>query len=92
MDNGNDDEVNYYQFCREVDIFDEGVDIAQAHLSHFSTFVPQPRATSFILNDKPNDLQDLITKLQAKVKEFRIRLREFLRDFDELRLGKITKT
>lgn len=48
--------------------------------------------STFILNDKPNDLHDVITKLRARVKEFRIRIREFLRDFDELRLGKITRT
>jgi len=44
------------------------------------------------LDSKPNDLQDLISKLQSKVKEFRIRIREFLRDFDGLRSGSITQT
>jgi hypothetical protein len=34
----------------------------------------------------------VLTKIRAQVKEFRIRVREFLRDFDELRLGKITRT
>ena len=29
VDNGNTNEVNYYQFCRDVDIFDEGIDIVR---------------------------------------------------------------
>lgn len=92
MDNGNQDEVNYYQFCKDVDVFDEGVDISQKHLESFATYqAPEMRAT-FIHNDRPDDLEDVITKLRARVKEFRIRVREFLRDFDELRLGKITRS
>jgi len=40
----------------------------------------------------PNSLRDLISRFQSKIKEFRIRVREFLRDFDLLRLGKITQS
>lgn len=50
------------------------------------------KAETFILNDHPNNVGDLISKLQAKVKEFRIRIREFLRDFDLLRRGTITQS
>jgi hypothetical protein len=44
VDNGNSNEVNYYQFCRDVDIFDEGklikkgVDIVQEHVDSFKTY------------------------------------------------------
>lgn len=40
VDNGNTDEVNYYQFCRDVDIFDEGADIAKSHIESFKTYEP----------------------------------------------------
>lgn len=40
MDNGNNNEVNYYQFCKDVDVFDEGVEISQKHLESFSNFTP----------------------------------------------------
>jgi len=40
VDNGNSNEVNFYQFCREVDIFDEGVDIVKEHIDSFKTYRP----------------------------------------------------
>ncbi len=69
-----------------------GVEIVKNHIDSFKTFQPKPKPSTFILNDKPKDLTDLLSKLQAKVKEFRIRVREFLRDFDGLRSGAITQT
>ena len=68
------------------------MDIVNKHCDSFKSFVPKHKQPSFILDSKPNDLQDLISKLQSKVKEFRIRIREFLRDFDGLRSGSITQT
>ncbi len=44
----------------------------------------------WIYNDKPNDLEDLLAKLRRRTSEFRIRVEEFLRDFDKLRSGHIT--
>lgn len=67
-----------------------GVEIVKNHIDSFKTFQPKPKPSTFILNDKPKDLTDLLSKLQAKVNEFRIRVREFLRDFDSLRSGAIT--
>lgn len=61
-------------------------------MESFSHYQAPQLASSFIRNDRPNDIQDVLTKLRAQVKEFRIRVREFLRDFDELRLGKITRS
>jgi hypothetical protein len=30
-DRGNLDEVNYFEFCKEVDIYDEGVEISKKY-------------------------------------------------------------
>lgn len=68
------------------------MDILKSHIDSFKTYTPEVRKSTFIMNDRPNDVADLISKLQAKVKEFRIRVREFLRDFDLLRRGSITQT
>lgn len=39
----------------------------------------------------PEDLQDLLSRIRRKVKEERIRVSEFMKDFDKLRHGNITK-
>ncbi len=39
----------------------------------------------------PDDLSDLLNRIRKRVKEERIRVSEFLRDFDKLRSGTITK-
>lgn len=44
------------------------------------------------MNDVPNDFDDLISKLRRIVKEQRMRISDFLRDFDKLRSGTITVT
>lgn len=90
IDKGNLDEVNYYEFCRDVDISDEGARISAEHAQAFKTYVPNssPFQPS-ILNDLPNDLGDLLAKLRKKIFETRLRVSEFLRDFDKLRSGKL---
>ena len=45
-----------------------------------------------VLREVPNDFQDLLARLRKKIKEERIRVKEFLRDFDKLRSGTITET
>ena len=92
IDKGNLDEVNYYEFCRDVDIYDEGVQISEGHASAFKNYKKSTEGTNaFIHNDIPNDLQDLLAKLRKKAFELRIRVSEFLKDFDKLRSGAITK-
>ena len=92
IDKGNLDEVNYYEFCRDVDIYDEGVKISEGHATAFKTFKKtEENANAFIYNDIPNDLNDLLAKLRKKAFELRIRVAEFLKDFDKLRSGSITK-
>lgn len=37
-DKGTLDEVNYYQFCRDVDIYDEGVDVSRKQADAFKNY------------------------------------------------------
>ena len=92
IDKGNLEEVNYYDFCNDVDsLYEDGKEIDRNHTEQFKN--PQRLdhlKKSFIYDDKPNDLDDLINKLKKRVKQLRIRVSEFLRDFDKLRAGGIT--
>ncbi len=69
-DKGTLDEVNYYEFCRDVDIYDEGVKASKAYAESFKNYKkPEKEFEPFIYNDIPNDVDDLIAKLRNKVKE-----------------------
>ena len=46
---------------------------------------------STIYRDKPDCIEDLLAKLRNKAKLYQLRLQEFFRDFDKLRLGNITE-
>jgi hypothetical protein len=93
MDKGNVDEVNYYDFCEDVDganaLFSVGRDF-----NHSFNYYPktQPRVTG---NDtsklNPLDVDDVLARLRQACKEQRIRISEFFRDFDKLRSGFITE-
>ncbi len=37
-DKGTLDEVNYYEFCRDVDIYDEGVAVSKAYADSFKNW------------------------------------------------------
>lgn len=93
-DKGNLDEVNYYDFCKDIDLYD--VDAKEISKTYYNSFFnpdqPDRNLGSFIKNDHPNDLEDLLAKIRRKAKQHRIRLHEFLRDFDKLRSGGITLT
>ena len=72
MDKGSVDEVNYYEFCKDVDIYDEGVEISKKYAQSFldykkPTNEPQPT----IYNDRPEGIDDLLAKIRRKVKEQR---------------------
>lgn len=56
-----------------------------------ASVLKQTEPKSFIRNQVPDSLQDLLARLRKKVKEERIRVGEFLREFDKLRSGTITK-
>lgn len=91
-DKGTLDEVNYYEFCRDVDIPDEGAEISKKYAESFQNFKKtENKFQPYIYNDRPNDIQDLLAKLRKLASEYRIRIGEFLKDFDKLRSGNITR-
>lgn len=92
-DNSNLNEVNYYEFCKDVDGQDDVTQsINNFHVSRFSQ-VPEAKNTNpYIYKDTNQGIEEVIGRIQQKVKEERIRLREFLRDFDRLRSGNITNS
>lgn len=93
MDKGNLDDVNYYQFIRDADKYGEvGLQLSITHTNTFKNFSYEPRQTNAtIRHQAPNDLNDLLARLRRLIKEKRIRVSEFMRDFDKLRHGNITK-
>lgn len=93
MDKGNLNEVNYYQFIRDVDKYNEDSKvISESYASSFAGFVKKPRPNAAtISNENPQDLEDLLAKIRRKVKEERIRVSDFMRDFDKLRHWNISK-
>jgi hypothetical protein len=70
-DKGTLDEVNYYEFCRDVDIYEEGVAVSRTYADSFKNYEKSTsaKADPFIHNDVPNDIEDLLCKLRAKAKE-----------------------
>jgi Ca2+-binding EF-hand superfamily protein len=92
MDKGNVEEVNYVDFCNDVDtpqdIFGVGRDYNHSN-DYFPRSTPHPVATD-IIRDSPEDVEDILAKLRLQAKEQRIRFSEFMRDFDKLRSGYIT--
>ena len=93
MDKGNVDEVNYFDFCEDVDSAEFLFEVSRG-FNHSFDYYPktQPRETAKdIKKDVPNDVDDIIAKLRQTCKEQRIRISEFFRDFDKLRSGYITE-
>ena len=93
MDKGNLNEVNYYQFIRDIDHYNvDSKVISQSYADSFVGFRKKPRPNkATISNESPQDLNDLLGRLGRKVKEERIRLSDFLKDFDKLRHGNVSK-
>lgn len=69
-------------------------------MSQFDSLINNQTETKLINKDKPeawhhdfdqSDWNSLINRLQIQISENRIRVSEFLRDFDKLRSGMITK-
>lgn len=92
MDKGNIDEVNYVDFCEDIDsatqLFQVGQDI-----NHSFDYFPktQPRVSKAeIVRNAPEDTEDVISRIRTTCKQQRIRVSEFFRDFDRLRSGFIT--
>lgn len=93
MDRGNLSDVNYYEFIRDVDRYNEvGQQLSKSHTDNFQNYSYKPRQpNATIRSHVPDDLSDLLTRLRRIVKEKRIRVAEFMKDFDKLRHGNITK-
>jgi len=93
MDKGNADEVNYFEFCNDVDkpedMFGAGRDFNHSY-AYFPKSQPNKYARKEIVSGKPDDIDDLLARIRSECKEKRIRLQEFMRDFDRLRSGEIT--
>jgi hypothetical protein len=92
-DKGNTDEVNYFDFCNDVDSPEQLFGVGRGY-NHSFDYYPKtrPRVTGFdIKRDKPEDIDDVLAKIRQFCCENRLRLSEFFRDFDKLRSGFITK-
>lgn len=92
MDKGNVDEVNYVDFCEDVDgsdqLYGAGRDFNHSH-AYFPKTTARVTGTT-IVDNNPDDLHDVVARIRTVTKEQRIRLGEFFRDFDKLRSGHIS--
>jgi Ca2+-binding EF-hand superfamily protein len=94
MDKGNVDEVNYVDFCEDVDGSKELFGVGRDFNHSFSYF---PKTQPFVSNaeivrNNPDDLNDTIARIRTMCAQQRIRVGEFFRDFDKLRTGYITNS
>lgn len=92
MDKGNADEVNYVDFCDEVDSHEVIFGVGRSHGQSFDYYPKtQPRKTATdIVKLRPDDVEDVIARIRTFCKQQRTRVAEFFRDFDKLRSGYIT--
>lgn len=103
LDKGNMEEVNYMDFCLDVDIPDSIYVPLESSLPNTDEFLEKrkkdfkklqyttkPVVEGKILTNNPEHLEDLLGRLRTIVKQNRIRLHEFIRDFDRLRSGFVT--
>lgn len=92
MDKGNVDEVNYVDFCEDVDGSDQLFGVGKDFNHSFDYFPKtQPRVSKAeIVRNTPDDVEDVMARVRTVVKQQGIRISEFFRDFDRLRSGYIT--
>ena len=93
MDKGNVDEVNYFDFCNDIDSPEQLFGVGRGYNHSFDYYPKQkPRITGIdIKKDVPNDVEDVLAKIRKWCSERRIRIGEFFRDFDKLRSGYISE-
>jgi Ca2+-binding EF-hand superfamily protein len=93
MDKGNADEVNYVDFCNDVDRPEDMFGVGRDYNQSFQYFPrTQPRKVELdIVKHRPDDIEDVIARIRTACKQQRIRIAEFFRDFDKLRSGFITE-
>lgn len=92
MDKGNVDEVNYADFCDEVDGATALFGVGQDNNHSFDYFAKtRPRVSQAeIVRNCPLDIEDVLARIRQLCSQRRIRISEFFRDFDKLRTGFIT--
>ena len=92
MDRGNAEEVNYVDFCNDVDTPEDMFGVGRDYNQSFNYYPrTQPRKVECdIVKHKPDDVEDVLAKIRLYCKQKRIRVCEFFRDFDKLRSGYIT--
>lgn len=92
MDMGNIDEVNYVDFCEDVDSSSQLFEVGQ-DFNHSFDYFPKSQARvskAEIVRNTPVDVDDVLARVRKNCLEQRIRVGEFFRDFDRLRSGFIT--
>jgi hypothetical protein len=92
MDMGNIDEVNYVDFCEDVDSSKQLFEVGQ-DFNHSFDYFPKTQARvskAEIVRNNPTDVDDILARVRQVGLEQRIRISEFFRDFDKLRSGFIT--
>lgn len=92
MDKGNVDEVNYVDFCEDIDGAEQLFGVAQG-FNHSTNYFPKTQArqsNAEIVRNCPDDVDDVLARIRQKCKQQGIRISEFFRDFDRLRSGYIT--
>jgi Ca2+-binding EF-hand superfamily protein len=96
MNKGNLEEVNYVDFIKDVDQPEDVYLIAEKDISLQTAQninklkEDKLNAKKEIISRKPEDIEDVLALIRTKVKQERMRLGEFFRDFDKLRSGTIT--
>ena len=103
LDKGNMEEVNYMDFCLDVDVPDQIYVPLTSSMPNPDEFLEKrkkdfkklqyttkPVVEGKIITNTPEHLDDLLGRLRNIVKQNRIRLHEFIRDFDRLRSGYVT--
>lgn len=92
MDKGNVDEVNYVDFCEDVDGNEQLFGVNQG-FNHSVAYFPKTQARvskAEVVRNVPDDIDDVIARVRQLSKQQGIRISEFFRDFDRLRSGFIT--
>ena len=92
MDKGNVDEVNYVDFCEDIDGSDQLFGVGQG-FNHSTNYFPKTQARTSnaeIVRNLPDDVDDVLARIRQASKQQGIRISEFFRDFDRLRSGYIT--
>jgi len=92
MDKGNVDEVNYVDFCEDIDGATQLYGVGQGNNHSFDYYAKtRPREPkSEVVRNTPEDVEDVCARIRQVCAQKRVRIGEFFRDFDKLRSGNIT--